>query len=457
MRAAIYVRISDDRVGAGLGVQRQEKDCQELADRNGWDVTHVFVDNDASAYDKRKKRQGWTALLRELEAGRLDAVLAWHPDRLYRQMRDLLALIDLCDRGRVKVATVTAGDIDLSTATGRALAKTVAAWNEHESEHKSERILAKYRQLAEAGEVGNGGHRPFGFEKDRRTVREDEAAVLRDLYGQVLAGRSLTSLRRELAERGVTTTTGRGWSLQSLRYNLLSGRNAGLREHRGKVVGPAVWPAIIDKESWDKARAVLLDPQRYSGDHNGARRYVLTGFLRCGLCGSKLRPNRQAALQRFACRKDARGCGSILVRYEPAEEAIVDLVLDRLETEGHLEPDRALDPSEGLLARIAHEEARLEQLVAAYADDPDGNPYELRIASTGHRRRIETLRAALATAVVTRPLRDPVAVRAAWLNGSYDLEQKRAVLNLLLERVDVAPAVRGRSYFDPARLHVIWR
>ena len=34
--AAIYVRISQDRGGAGLGVQRQREDCEALCDRLGW-------------------------------------------------------------------------------------------------------------------------------------------------------------------------------------------------------------------------------------------------------------------------------------------------------------------------------------------------------------------------------------------------------------------------------------
>jgi hypothetical protein len=36
VRAAIYVRISYDRTGAGLGVTRQEDDCRELCQRKGW-------------------------------------------------------------------------------------------------------------------------------------------------------------------------------------------------------------------------------------------------------------------------------------------------------------------------------------------------------------------------------------------------------------------------------------
>lgn len=43
VRAAIYCRISQDRTGAGLGVQRQEVESRELSARLGWSVVEVFA------------------------------------------------------------------------------------------------------------------------------------------------------------------------------------------------------------------------------------------------------------------------------------------------------------------------------------------------------------------------------------------------------------------------------
>ena len=47
-RAAIYVRISQDRTGEGLGVARQEADCRALCDRLDWTVVDVYPDDDTS-------------------------------------------------------------------------------------------------------------------------------------------------------------------------------------------------------------------------------------------------------------------------------------------------------------------------------------------------------------------------------------------------------------------------
>src|SRR3954454_21458539 len=83
MKAAIYCRISRDREGAGLGVQRQEDDCRALARQYGWTVSAVHTDNDLSAYSG-KPRPGYRQLLDEMTAGQLGIVVAWHTDRLHR-------------------------------------------------------------------------------------------------------------------------------------------------------------------------------------------------------------------------------------------------------------------------------------------------------------------------------------------------------------------------------------
>jgi len=65
-RAVLYTRISKDREGAGLGVERQRADCLELAERLGWQIVGHHSDNDLSAYTG-KPRPGYKALLEDID------------------------------------------------------------------------------------------------------------------------------------------------------------------------------------------------------------------------------------------------------------------------------------------------------------------------------------------------------------------------------------------------------
>jgi site-specific DNA recombinase len=55
VRAGLYCRISDDRAGGGLGIERQRKDCVRLAEKLGWRVIDTYTDNDISAYSGRRR------------------------------------------------------------------------------------------------------------------------------------------------------------------------------------------------------------------------------------------------------------------------------------------------------------------------------------------------------------------------------------------------------------------
>jgi len=104
-------------------------------------IVSTHTDNDLSAYSG-KPRPGYRALLDDIEASRVDAVLIWHTDRLHRSPRELEEYVELCERRKITTQTVQAGELDLATPSGRAVARTLGAWSRFESEHKSERDQA---------------------------------------------------------------------------------------------------------------------------------------------------------------------------------------------------------------------------------------------------------------------------------------------------------------------------
>jgi hypothetical protein len=112
LRAAVYLRKSLDRDGTGLAIARQREDCLKLCTDRGWQAVE-YVDNDTSA-SSQKVRPAYVRMLADVEAGRFDAVVAWHLDRLHRRPVELERFIDLADRYRLALATI-GGDAYLST------------------------------------------------------------------------------------------------------------------------------------------------------------------------------------------------------------------------------------------------------------------------------------------------------------------------------------------------------
>ena len=430
-RAGIYVRISRDRAGEGLGVKRQEEACVALCDSRGWEPVLTLVENDTSAY-KGRRRPEYERLLMAIEAGEIDAVVAWHPDRLHRSPRELERFIDLVEARRTHVATVQGGEYDLSTASGRMTARVVGAVARHESEHKAERQRAKMLELARAGKSG-GGRRPYGFEADRVTIVPAEADEIRGASRRVLAGESLRSITLDLVERQVPTASGAPWSTGVLRRILISPRVAGLRSHQGRVVGDAVWPAVIDRADHERLVAVLSDPGRRRS--TSARSYLLSGIAVCGRCAAPLIAHPRPRARCYACRtgpNSPRGCGRLQVVRGDDETQLV-----------------------GEVRQLGE---RLDELATGWAD----GELDRRSWMTARARIEERLGAARGRLAV---LVDRDAARA-WrvdqgsLTGQWDglsFDRRRAVVVALVDRVTVGPARPGVPRFDPDRITIDWR
>jgi len=138
---------------------------------------------DVSAYSG-KVRPAYRRMLDDLGGGFLDAVVVWDLDRLHRQPRELEEFFDLCKAAGVSRLASVSGDVDLSTHDGQFLARILGAVAKKESDDKSRRIRRKHEELAQAGKFAGGGTRPYGYEADKRSVRESEALVIRECFSK---------------------------------------------------------------------------------------------------------------------------------------------------------------------------------------------------------------------------------------------------------------------------------
>lgn len=460
-RAAIYCRISRDPSGDMLGVQRQEKACRELCERNGWTpLEPVYVDDDRSAYSG-KPRPAYGALLAAVQAHECDVVVAWAPDRLTRSTLDLESLIDTVEAAKVDIATVQSGVYDLSTPSGRMSARVVGAVARYESEHKSARLRAKSAEIAAEGRVGGGGSRPYGFNDDRRTHRSGEAEVIREVAQRIVSGETIRGVVADLNNRDINTVSGAPWTATTLRRILTAPRTAGLRQHQGVTVGKAEWKGIINETTHHQLRAILLDPERRT--NQSARKYVLTGYAHCALCGAKLvaRP-RSDKRRSYVCSTGPgfTGCGRIRVLADELERHVAEMIVEAVDSDALAAAD-AVEPTVDDLATTA-EIARIESEMDALADDYANGVVSREMFSKAaarlDARKVDAQRALSTSATVGRRvgvLTDPTPMGERWANMNFD--QRRVVLDVVVDQVVVGPAVKGRNRFDPDRVSVVWR
>jgi site-specific DNA recombinase len=460
-RVGVYARISSDRDGDGLGVERQLADCERLAERKGWLIVERFVDDDVSAWSG-KHRSEYARCLEALSSGLIDGLLVYDLDRLHRQPRELEDFIVLCEQRRLTNVASVSGDIDLTTADGQFQARILGAVAKKESDDKSRRIRRKHEELAAAGKVSGGGSRPYGYEADKRTIRASEAAVVRECSRRFLAGESIRAIAADLNERQIPTATGGSWSPQTLRRMLGSARIAGQREHRGEIVAKAEWPGIMSPTDSARIRAKLADPERRT--NRSARRYLLTRLLKCGLCGESLvsRP-RSDGQRRYACAAGPgfSGCGHLYIAADPVEAWVLDACFYRLDTPelaAALAGANDSPEAERWQQEADQAQAQLEELAAAWGQR-EITMGEYRAARQPIEQRRTAARRQLAKAsritVLDGYVGNAAALRAQW--DSLDLTRQHAIVSAVVDHVEVSSGRRGYNRFDESRLRPVWR
>jgi DNA invertase Pin-like site-specific DNA recombinase len=502
-RGAPYIRISKAKDGSTIGVERQlppiletfkrrdvsvpaiergmtvEEIIEEL--RQGKEVPGVFCDNDLSAYSG-KRRPAYEAMMAEAQAGDWEVLGAWHADRFTRQPVENERLIELAERYGVDLLTST-GQHDLSTPSGRLHFRMLGSIARYESEHRAERLKLKHDELAAAGRW-HGGKRPFGYvvvgtklhgKRDDCTETDDdrcglfkchlelepaEAAEIEAAAKQVIdrwaAGGPLgltAIVARWVSVLGVRNVT----STAHLRAMLTNPRLAGLRRAPDGQLVQADWPAILTRGQHEQLVAIL-GAARSGGGERAPRRYLLTGFLHhAAPCGARLRsrPNRLGA-RAYVCDSRGGGCNGLMQMAEPIEDEVRDQVLAALaspELRAAFERYHARRLSAGEAARLhdqfAADKAKLAQL-DILADDLGKAANDARAKIEQRMRAAQVrLQAGVATDAMADLPTDAAGLRAYW--DAADLDGRRAVLRLVLRRVELVAGGKGKR-FDPKRV-----
>jgi site-specific DNA recombinase len=451
-RAALIIRISKDRDGTSESPETQRGILEGLRQRLGWTVEHEYVVRDVSASSKR-----WAHELRGLcsliEAGECDGVMAVDLDRLVRQVRDISSLIEVCEPRAVPIV-LASGELDTSTADGILKAHILAAVAENEGRKKSERQRRRNERSAREGTPHAGGKRPYGYDSDRVTIREDEAAIIRDLAKRYLAGESLNALTGELNDRGIAPSASKAWGVTSLRALLGSRRLVALRTYKGEVVGPATWPAILTIDE----HAALVERLGTNIKRPRAGRMetaLLSGMLRCSLCGNGLVHGSSKGRHRYYCQRGPTraGCGRISIDGRATDDFVTEMVLTALDGSNIPRPNATgARVRERELADILERESNLSGMYAR----GDLSQHEWMSAREALQQRKRAHGAAASLRKPPAVLYGRKSVRRAW--GDMSQAERREVVSFVVEAIDVAPASASARRWDSSRLSdPLWR
>jgi site-specific DNA recombinase len=482
-----YLRLSDMRTEDAL--EGREAKLRALADRLGWHMIEVIIENDIIIVDgtpRPKPASAWKRKRVTLPSGYVALrvirpkfrdellpavmsgvnVLTEYGDRIARDHRDGEDFLEAIEIGKASMRSLdgrlvlTEGGTDKERDDFRDELKFAA----REGRVKSERAANGRERWA--GRSYQGGRRPFGYRVEQGTemyhrnlvIDEVEAAVIREAADAVLFhDTSLRSLARDLRRRGIRTVTGKPFDAERLREALTKPTLAGLQRHKDEL-RQAPWPAILeDRDTWEALVTKLNDDQRRT---NGSRanepRWLLSVFGTCGICGAHMKVSGTEKNRYYMC-SSQNGCAT-RSRAADSDEFIANLVIERLS-----QPDAAelLKPPPRNWADVAGLKAEARKLEAAGARQAamhavgDITDDELRSGSKTRQARMAVIESQIAASEsAPDPLADFRGKPAQTVWDSLSIARQRRVARLLL-RVRFMPRP-PRAPFDSGNLDVTW-
>ena len=300
IRCAIYTRKSTeeglDMEYNTLDAQRDAAEAYILSQRHeGWTLVVDHYD-DGGFSGGNMERPALKRLMEDIKKGLINVVVVYKIDRLTRSLMDFSQLVSAFDQHNVSFVSVTQ-QFNTTTSMGRLTLNILLSFAQFEREVTGERIRDKVAASKRKG-MWMGGHPPLGYDvKDRHLhINKEEAEITKHIFSRFITLKSMSTLTRELRERGIRTKTfltqkgeQRHGTLVSPGYIYRVLNNAvyvGDMPHKDKVY-PGQHDAIISRDIWNEVHAILKVSPRVRG--NASRRKqpaILRGLAACGGCQS---------------------------------------------------------------------------------------------------------------------------------------------------------------------------
>jgi site-specific DNA recombinase len=305
VRCAIYCRKSTeeglDRAFNSMHAQRES--CLNYVRsqaHEGWIAVDDTYD-DPGFSGGTLERPALRRLIRDIEAGNIDAVVCYRIDRLTRSLSDFTRLIDIFERYKQSLVSITE-HFNTATPIGRLNLHMILSFAQYERELAGERIRDKFAASRRKG-MWMGGHAPLGYELRERklVINATEVTLVRHIFERFLQVGSATKLVQELNAAGHRTKRGKPFD-KGILYKLLKNRTyVGEVEHKGTAY-PGEHEAIIERGTWDKVRAILAENAHRRASHTRAGTPALLKGLIFGPDDRAMAPShtrRRGRLYRF--------------------------------------------------------------------------------------------------------------------------------------------------------------
>ena len=496
-KVAIYCRVSTtEQAEEGYSIGEQKKLLTYECEKNGNTIYKIYSDEGISGKNITA-RPALKELLNDANEGKFDSVMVWKINRIGRNLKDVLDMVDLFDRNNITFKSATE-PFDTTTPGGKMQFQMMALIGEFERGTIAQNV--KMGMMARAREGRWNGNVVIGYDlrqKEHTTnkkrkdtelvVNEKEAEIVRTIFKMYSQGNGYKAIANYLNKFGYKTKKGNPFSLTAIkdilnnpvyigkiRYNLRP--NWSEKRRKGTNSNPLIvdgkHEAIIEQELWDKVQSMLQTskgkPSRiYDGE------FPLTGILKCPQCGAGMvimrtsrtrKDGTKRRLEYYCCgnwkNKGTAVCHSNAIRVDKANDYVFGKLSELLSNDKlvrdivkNINTDRKnkADPSKDELQKLTKEldkiSAKKDKLFEAFEEDIiTKEEFKERVAELQSRERllqedVNNLKMNVlddnVQQVSYEVVKETLSKVGEMLGNCKSMEQKKKLLHMLISKITI--------------------
>jgi len=319
----LYVRKSTDEPDRQiLSIEAQITELKEFAAKEQLNIVQTFIESQTA---KEPGRPIFNEMLSQIEKGKAEGILAWHPDRLARNSVDGGKIIFMIDSGRIQSLKFPTFWFE-STPQGKFMLNIAFGQSKYYIDNLSENVKRGLRQKVRRGEYP--GVAPTGYLNNRLTKKmvpdPERFKLVQKIFKLYATGNySLKEVREIITEAGLKSRNGKVLCVSNIQAILLNPFYYGAFKFNGEIYEGNHKPTI-SKKLFDKCQIVMKNKAHHT--NRGVKFYAFRGLFKCGECNCSITAETHKGHNYYRCTKKKLPCSQKYIREESLNEQISSII-----------------------------------------------------------------------------------------------------------------------------------